>query len=135
MAKKILGWLTVTGWMACTAGCVFFSSSLIQGMLVLNLPGYDAVGWQGTLLFWGVLVICVMMNTVLGKALPLIEVGVLNLHILGCFAILVPMAYLTPRYPANFVFSSFQNLGQWNTQTLSFFIGLNSTAMGFIGKL
>jgi hypothetical protein len=73
------------------------------------------------------------MNTILSKALPAIEVAVLILHVLGFFAVLVPLTWLSPKSSASDVFTTFQNAGGWNTQALSFFIGLNGNAVAFVG--
>lgn len=73
------------------------------------------------------------MNTVFSKALPTIEVAVLILHILGFFAIIIPLLYLAPKDSAKDVFTAFQNAGGWSSQTLSFFVGLNGVAVAFVG--
>ena len=128
-----IGWITVAGWAAGTIATTFFVSSLVQALMVVNNPGYDPVGWQGTMIFWAVLLVCVAMNTVLSKALPTIEVAVLILHTLGFFAIIIPLIYLAPKDSAKDVFTTFQNDGGWSSQTLSFFIGLNGVAVAFVG--
>ena len=101
--------------------------------MVLNNPGYKAVGWQGTMIFWAVLLVCVAMNTVFSRVLPAIEIAVLILHILGFFAIIIPLLYLAPKDGVKEVFTTFQNAGGWSSQTLSFFIGLNGVAIAFVG--
>ena len=128
-----IGWITVSGWVAGTTATSFFVSSLIQALMVLNDLGYEAIGWQGTLIFWAVLLVCVALNTIFSKALPTIEVAVLVLHILGFFAIIIPLLYLAPKASAKTVFTTFQNAGGWSSQTLSFFIGLNGAAVAFVG--
>lgn len=101
--------------------------------MVLNNPDYVPLGWQGTLMYWAVLLICVFINTALSKALPAIEVAILILHVLGFFVILIPLVYLAPKDNAKDIFTTFQNLGGWETQTLSFLIGLNGNAVAFVG--
>ena len=85
------------------------------------------------MIFWAVLLVCVAMNTVFSKALPTIEVAVLILHILGFFAIIIPLLYLAPKDSAKDVFTAFENAGGWSSQTLSFFVGLNGVAVAFVG--
>jgi choline transport protein len=101
--------------------------------MVLNNPDYVPLGWQGTLLYWAVLLLCVFINTALSKALPAIEIAILILHVLGFFIILIPLVYLAPKGDAKDIFTNFQNLGGWQTQALSFFIGLNGNAVAFLG--
>ena len=86
-------------------------------------------------MYWLVLLLCVCINTVFSKALPAIEIVVLILHVMGFFAILIPLVYLSPqRNSAHDIFTTFINGGNWKTQALSFFIGLNGNAASFIGK-
>lgn len=98
-----------------------------------NNPNYETQGWHGTLVYWAVLLLCICINTKLNRLLPAIEVLVLVLHILGCFAILIPLVYLYPKDNTNAIFSTWNNGGGWSTQGLSFLIGLNGMAASFIG--
>jgi choline transport protein len=123
----------VTGWICGTTAVCFFVSSLIQALLALNLENYTPLGWQGTLLLWAVLLVCVIMNTVLSRALPAIEIAILILHVLGFFGIIIPLINLGPVGSVHDTFTTFQNLGGWSTQALSFFIGLNGNAVAFVG--
>ena len=65
--------------------------------------------------------------------LAALEVLVLVLHILGFFAFLVPLVYLSPLRNSGEIFTTFLNEGGWQTQALAFFIGLNGNAGSFIG--
>ena len=65
----------------------------------------------------------------------MIEVMFLVLHILGFFAILIPLVYLAPRPTSSHVFTDFINNGGWSTQALSVFVGLTGNAAAFVGKL
>ena len=125
----------MSGWVAAIAASGFFVISLIQGIAIQNHPDFTPTGWQGTLLFYAVLLLCVAINTAFSKALPAIEILVLILHIVGFFAILIPLVYLAPHSDAKSVFTVFNNGGGWNTQALSFFIGLNGNAAAFLGKV
>ena len=118
-----------------TTAIAFFVSTLIQALIIVNNTSYIPTAWQGTLLFWAVLLVCVAMNTVLSSALPTIETVVLILHILGFFAIMIPLLYLAPKNNAHDVFTTFYNKGGWNTQALSFFVGLNGNVIAFVGMI
>ena len=128
-----LGWVTVAGWVAGLTASAFFVSSLIEGLIVQNMPKYIPERWQGTLLFYAVLLFCISINTILSKTLPAIEVLVLILHLLGFFAILIPLVYLAPHGNTHTIFTSFSNEGGWSTQALSFFTGLNGNAIALLG--
>lgn len=129
-----LGWITVVGWVAALTATLYFTATLIQGLIAQKHSEYTAPGWQGTLLMWAVLVYCVAVNTILSGVLPAIEVFILILHVLGFFSIIVPLLYLSPHNKASYIFGTFFNEGGWKSQTLSFFIGLQGNAASFVGK-
>lgn len=122
------------GWQAASASVGYLGGTLIQGMITLHNPSYQATGWQGTLLLWAVIVLAVTVNTVVASALPMIEGFILILHVLGFFAVLIPLVYLAKPVPAQQVFSAWLNQGDWPTQGLSFFIGLIGLAYSFLGR-
>lgn len=125
----------MTGWIAGLTATAFFVSTLIQALVIQNDSNYHPLGWQGTLLFWAVLLLCFAINTVLSSALPVIEVFILILHLLGFIAIMIPLVYLAPRHnSASSVFKIFLNEAGWSTQAPSFFIGLNGNAVAFVGR-
>ncbi|KAM3077563.1 hypothetical protein ACMFMG_006900 [Clarireedia jacksonii] len=128
----VSGWMTVAGWTASTATATFFASSLIQGLIVLCNPSYSLVGWQGTLIYWAVILLTLSVNTVFSKVLPAIESTMLVLHILGFFAVLLPLVRLAPHTDSREVWTHFINSG-WSTMSLAFFVGLQGVAAPFVG--
>lgn len=130
-----LGWLTVAGWVGATTAISFWMGSLVQAMLEFNVESYVPQRWHGTLLFWGALLIVVFINTVLSRALPIIEVVALILRFLGFFAIIVPLNYLAPKSDAKTVFTTFRSTAGYESQALAFFIGLNGLASAFVGTI
>jgi amino acid transporter len=107
--------------------------TMIQGLIALNNPDYMPEGWQGTLLVIAVTAFCIIFNTFLAKRLPMVEGLVLIIHILGFFAVLIPLWVLAPRASASDVFTTFLNLGGWSTTGLAFFVGLLSPVYTLIG--
>ncbi|KAI4152647.1 MAG: hypothetical protein LQ340_002786 [Diploschistes diacapsis] len=97
------------------------------------VPDYSPTGWQETLFMWAYLALVLFFNSVLSKALPAIEIGILIIHILGFFAIFISILYLAPKATAADVFTIFNNGGGWPSQGLSFFVGLAGVAAAFIG--
>lgn len=128
------GWLTVITWQAIVAASAYVAGTMIQGLLVLNYPSYDFQRWHGTLLFYAVLGFALLLNTFFGWLLPQVETLMLLFHILGFFAVLIPLVSLAPHQSASEVFTRFQNLGGWSTDGLSFFVGIITCASSFPGK-
>jgi len=86
------------------------------------------------LILWGVILVAVFVNTVISRHLPKIEGVILILHVVGFFAILIPLVTLSPQNSASEVFTTFQNLGGWDSMGLSFFVGLTGTVFAFLGS-
>ncbi|KAF7860341.1 hypothetical protein EAF04_008468 [Stromatinia cepivora] len=58
----------------------------------------------------------------------------LILYILGFIGVLIPLVYLSPHTSAEKVFTTFQNLGGWNSMGLSFFVGWITSVSSFVGN-
>ncbi|PYH89328.1 amino acid transporter [Aspergillus ellipticus CBS 707.79] len=129
----VTGWVDLIGWWANTASGVYFSATVLQGLLVLNYPDYVFERYQGTLLMWAALILCVMINSIGAKLLPKIEGLILILHTAGFVAILIPLVYLAPHKSPDFVFGSFINSSGWSNAGLTWLIGLMGTNLPFIG--
>lgn len=106
---------------------------MIQGMISLNNPTYEPQRWQGTLLFYAMILVSVIFNTWLVRYLPKIEGLVLIIHVAGFFGVLIPLVYLAPHGSASDVFTTFTNGGEWPTQGLSFFVGIVTGVYAFLG--
>ena len=100
---------------------------------MLNNPDYSPTGWQGTLILWAVLAAAAVLNTVGGRALPILEIMILILHVIGFFAIMIPLVSLSDKIDTADVFTVFSNEGGWLSFGLSFLIGLNGNATAFLG--
>ena len=130
----IVGWLCVLGWQVGNTAIAYLAGTIIQGLAVLNNPGYAPKPWQGTLIIWAVLTFSILFNTFFASKLPLLEGTVLVLHICGFFAILVPLWVLGDRpKAASEVFFTFTNGGGWSSMGLSCLVGMLSPVFSFIG--
>ena len=86
-----------------------------------------------TFITWGILLISLLVVTYLGVVLPAIEIFILVIHIFGFFAVLFSLIALGPQSNAPSVFSMLVDLGNWHDITLSSFVGLQGTAVAFVG--
>lgn len=85
------------------------------------------------LLYWAIIAFGVVVNTVISTWLPMFEAMILILHILGFFAIIIPLTVLGPHAPPSQVFQLFINSGDWPTMGLSWFVGLLGNVYAFFG--
>ena len=80
--------------MAILAGSGYLCGVQIEALIQLHNPSYVPQQWHGTLLFWATVTIAILINTVVGQLLPPIEAIMLVIHVLGFFAILIPLVYV-----------------------------------------
>ncbi|KAL8695665.1 MAG: hypothetical protein Q9224_003252 [Gallowayella concinna] len=132
LLTKRSGWLNVIGWQALAASGAYLVATIIQGLIVLNNPDYSPERWHGTLLLWAIICVAVLVNTVISSLLPKLECVILIIHILGFFAVMIPLVYMAPHGSASDVFTLFINEGGWKTNGLSFFVGLYGNVFAFL---
>ncbi|KAE8406218.1 amino acid/polyamine transporter I [Aspergillus pseudonomiae] len=133
VSSYITGWLTVIGWQATYATGLYLNGNFIEALVILTNPDYTPAPWRKTLYSWATAVFAASINIIGGKLLPRFEGTILILHILGFFAILIPLTYMAEHKPASEVFTYFINEGHWPTQGLSFFIGIIGPVFAFAG--
>ena len=73
---------------------------------------YRPQPYHAMLLGWAVLAFAVTINVVGSKTLAHFEGLILILHILGFFAILIPLVYLSDHNDVS-IFTTFVNSGDW----------------------
>ena len=124
--------MTFAGWQAVTASAAYLIGTLLQSVIIMCNPDYISKPWQAMLFYWAVVAFAVFINTVASKTLAHFEGIILVLHILGFFAILIPLVYLAP-HGSDSLFTTFVNEGGWSTQGLSFMVGLPGSVFSLIG--
>jgi amino acid transporter len=129
----LTGMLTVGGWQGSVASSALLTGNMILGLASLNDNSFEPSLWQGTLLFWAILAFAVFVNTLVSSALPKFEGLILVLHVLGFFAIIIPLVILGPHGDSQEIFTSFVNNGRWPSHGLSFMVGMMGNAFAFIG--
>ena len=126
------GWLTVCGWQGNTAVSVYYSSSMILGMVTLTRPDYSYQPWHQVLVGFAVTLFSILVNTRGGAVLPRFEGFMLCLHILGFFAVIIPLAVLSPKQSADEVFKTFLNNGPEPTYGISWIVGTVGLLLVFV---
>jgi choline transport protein len=97
---------------------------MILGLAVLNFESYSIQSWHTTLLTIGVVTFCTLFNIFLTVRLPLLEVLVLILHVLGVFVVIIPLWVMAPRGNTHDTIFGFVDNGGWNNIGLSSLIGI-----------
>lgn len=129
------GWLTSLAWIATVATETLFAGTIISGILILDYPNsYVPQSYQGTLLTWLVICVCIFINVVIPNMLPKLEVFTLFFHILGFVAIVATLWALTPHYtPSSVVWTKTIDSGGWGSVGLSLCVGFLGNVATFVG--
>jgi choline transport protein len=106
---------------------------IIQGLIAFNDASYVFHNYHGTLLSIGVVAFAILFNTVLANRLPLMEGLLVILHVLGFFAIIIPLWIMAPRTSPEIALLQFTNNGGWSTTGLAAMVGLNGPLSVLIG--
>lgn len=130
----LVGWLCVLGWQTGNVAVAQLGAAQIQALVILNNDTYIPERWHVTLIIIAFITVCMAFNTVLYRHLPLVEIIALVLHIVGFFAILIPLwAKGTPSRDPHAVFFTFTDGGGWGNVGLSTIVGILSPIFAFIG--
>ena len=97
---------------------------MILGLAVLGSPGYVIAAWHQTLLTIAIVAFSAFFNIYLAARLPITEAIVLVLHIAGVFVIIIPPWVTAPRGNAYDTIFKFTNGGGWDSDGLSYVIGI-----------
>ncbi|KAK8106625.1 Amino acid/polyamine transporter I [Apiospora kogelbergensis] len=129
----IIGWMCVLAWQTMCASTAYIAGIQIQGLLVLNYENYVPQVWHGTMLTIAVAAFSVFFNIFLARKLPLVEAGLLCIHILGFFGIMVTLWVLAPRTPAAEVLTVFHDGGGWGSMGISAIVGITAGILPLLG--
>ena len=129
----ITGWQIVLAWQTGLASALYLGGTILQGMVVLNYPGYHFERWHATLIICGIILVALLFNTVLVRLLRIAEISILAIHCLGFIIILVPILHFAPKASAHDVFARYLSLGGYSNGT-AWFVGLVSPVFSFIGE-
>lgn len=76
----------------------------------------------------------IVFNTSMAKQLPMVEIVILFIHILGLFAIVIPLLVMAPsRNSGRTALLDFYNGGNWSTVGLATMIGLLTPLGSMLG--
>ncbi|KAI8229144.1 Choline transport protein [Colletotrichum sp. SAR 10_86] len=122
------GWISVGGQVVLTSSAAFAAGLQVQSLIILNDDSYIPARWQGMLFYWAILVYALAMNIWGHKLLP-----TANLVSAGFLAILIVLGVMAPKNTASFVFKEVTNSSGWESDGISWLVGLISAVYPFLG--
>jgi choline transport protein len=132
-SSYVIGWLTSLAWAATVAIETLLAGTIVQGLIKLNYPTYDAKLWQGTLLTWAVIAVTTFINVFMPNFFPKLEIMILVLHVVGFVAIVTALLSTAELGSASSVWLTAFNGGGWPTQGLSLCVGFLGNIATFVG--
>ena len=130
---SLTGWITAFARVSNASSAAYIAATEIQGLLILNIETYNPQRWHGTFLYWAVIMVAVAVNILGIRFFPHIETLAFIHHICFFFVFLIPLVYLAPQSTASFVFANFENTSGWESNGVSWGIGLLASAWAFVG--
>lgn len=127
------GWISVGGQIVFTASAAFAAGLQFQACIIMNNLSYSPQRWQGMLFYWLVLVYGFVMNVWGIKFLPHVNIVSGLLHIGAFLGILVTIGVMSNKNTSSFVFTDFQNNSGWESNGISWLVGLQSAIYPFLG--
>ena len=128
------GWMSTLAWQAGTASGSFLTGTIIQGLIGLNNPDYEAQAWQGTLLVFAMVLVLYLFNVFAYKQMPMMQNFLLVIHTLGFFVVIIVLWVMAPKQSATAVFTAFNNEGGWSSTGLALMVGQISAIYGSLSK-
>ena len=132
--SSMTGWMGVLSWQAGNASGAFIPGTVIQAILGVNDPTYVQQKWQGTLFVFATVALIFIVNTYFIRWLPMLQNGLMFIHISAFVAIVIVLWVKAPCASAAEVFTTFTNNGNWSSMGLSLMIGQITAVYGLVGK-
>ncbi|TGO35062.1 hypothetical protein BHYA_0172g00250 [Botrytis hyacinthi] len=134
IASWFTGWISIGGQIVLTASAAFSAGLQFQGLITLNNPdSYVPTRWQGMLFYWLVLLYSAAVNIWGSKILPHTNLASGILHLAGFVAIMAVLGAMAPKHDADFVFTEVTNTSGWESDGVSWLVGLLSAVYPFLG--
>ncbi|KAK1961087.1 amino acid permease [Colletotrichum sublineola] len=127
------GWISVGGQVVLTSSAAFAAGLQAQALIVLDDESYIPARWQGMLFYWAILVYGMVMNIWGHRLLPTANMISGVFHVVGFLAILIVLGVMAPKNTASFVFTEFVNSSGWESDGVSWLVGLISAVYPFLG--
>ncbi|KAK1452876.1 amino acid permease [Colletotrichum cuscutae] len=127
------GWISVGGQVVLTSSAAFAAGLQTQALIILNHDSYLPQRWHGMLFYWAILIYGMVMNIWGHRLLPTANLLSGVLHVVGFLSILIVLGVMAPKNSASFVFTEFVNSSGWESDGVSWLVGLISAVYPFLG--
>ena len=130
----VTGWMSTLSWQAGNASGSFLTGTIVQALLTVNYPNYNPKAYQGTLLVFAMSAVLFIVNIWGAQLWPKIQNGLMILHTLGFFVVIIVLWVCAPHQSAKAVFTDFTNEGGWSSMGLSLMVGQITAIFSLLGE-
>ncbi|KAI1845585.1 hypothetical protein JX266_008196 [Neoarthrinium moseri] len=126
------GWVTWTAYVATFASSLNFGTAILEGLISLNYPGYEVVGWRTTLISLASLMVIALVNLYAFRIVPWFELlsGIVNICIFLVFIIV--FLVMAPKNSGEIITTSNVSSG-WDNYYVASQVGALSNIWLFTG--
>jgi amino acid transporter len=125
--------MSTLSWQAGNASGSFLTGTIIQALVGINHPEYEAKPYQGTLLVFAMVIIVYCVNIWGAQIWPKLQNGLFVLHVLGFLVTIIVLWVMAPRQSAKAVFTEFTNSGGWSSMGVSLMVGQITAIYSLLG--
>ncbi|KAJ3580470.1 hypothetical protein NPX13_g87 [Xylaria arbuscula] len=127
------GWLSVVGWILCTAASAIYAAQIIAAIASAFHPEYEPTAWQIWLIYVLIMALCTLVLTMLPTLLARIEKISFFVSVVGFVVFLIViLATASPKNTTNLVFATSNNQSGWS-DGLGFLLSVGTAMYTFIG--
>ena len=105
----------------------------MKALIGLNSSAYEPKQWHGTLLVIAAVSFAIAFNVLLAKHLPVVQSMLLLFHILGLFAVVIPLLVMAPKKNGGEALVEIFNGGGWISDGSALMIGILTPLSSMLG--
>ncbi|KAI0440433.1 amino acid permease-domain-containing protein [Xylaria telfairii] len=133
VAAWVTGWVSIGGQIVFTASAAFAAGLQIQSLIIVNDDNYVPTRWQALLFYWAILAFAGALNIWGTKLIPQVNLVSGIIHIAAFVGIIVTLGVLASKNTSSFVFTEVVNTSGWDSDAVSWLVGLQSAVYPFLG--
>lgn len=127
------GWITWFSWISLLAGVINIAANVTTTIVTQSFPSYVVQGWHTILIMYAYIIVLGLVNSFMFWIVPYVEVFSGILHITLWIVFAAVLLTLAPKHTTEFVFFEKSNLSGWNSDFVSFNLGIQLITWGFVG--
>ncbi|THX46966.1 amino acid transporter [Aureobasidium pullulans] len=127
------GWFATIGWQGAAASNPLVLAQHVEALIAFQDPTFEIQGWMTSLLMIAFAAAATVVNIHGIRFLSSLEAVMLALHVVGFFAVLIPLWLVGERSSTQDVFYTFEDNAGWGSVGTACLVGLLGPIMTLIG--